>query len=266
IFGTFAGGGTVAFSQNPLDFVHGEHGLSGLDIPQNWTIGFSEAVPAYRDQRGTIGHILGGWGIAGSYIISSGQPYSPTQFLLNGLYYDARFNNAFTSGAESLRPFVSNASAPASQVGIFAADACGDYVLGCTLAPNALLSLNAINASGIEKTVDSGSVRFIVNAPFANSQFGTPFGNAARNSLRDYHTNTANFTLFKQVALTERVRLMFDISFINVFNHPSFGSLGGVGIDPFVDDAGLASETVGFATPTLFSGSSSDLGQRQIHF
>ncbi len=162
---------------------------------------------------------------------------------------------------------MSNATAPANQVGIFAADACGDYGLGCTLAPTTLLSLNAINASGTESSVDQGAVRFIVNAPFADSQFGTPFGNAARNSLRNYHTNTANFTLFKETALTERVRLMFDVSFINVFNHPSFGSLiSQGGIDPFVDDAGLTGESTGFATPTLFSGSSSELGQRQIHF
>lgn len=38
IFGSFAGGGTLAFAQDPFNYVGGEHGLSGLDIPQNWTL------------------------------------------------------------------------------------------------------------------------------------------------------------------------------------------------------------------------------------
>ncbi len=264
IFGTFAGGNSLAFSQNPLDFVHGEHGLSGLDIPQNWTVGFYEEIPAFRSQRGVKGKTLGGWGISGSYIISSGQTYSPVQYVLNGVYPDAAFLGAFTGGAEALRPFLSNPTAHANQVGIFAADACGDFGVGCGLAANALLSLNAINATGSETPVTNSAVRFIVNAPQANSTFGTPWGTAGRNTLRDYHTNLANFALYKNVKITERTRIQWHMSMENAFNHPNFSS-----IDPFVDDAGFALETTGFADPRLFTGANPlnpGLGQRRIRF
>ncbi len=270
IFGTFAGGGSIAFSQNPLDFVRGEHSRSGLDIPQNWTLSFYEEIPAFRAQHGIVGHVLGGWGVSGSYIISAGQPYTPQQFALNSTYFDSAFNGGFNGGAETARPFLGLPSAPASTVGIFAGDACSGFGVGCELAPGALLSFNAVNTTGAEQTVTSSAVRFIVNAPTANSIFGTPFGNAGRNILRDYHTNVANFSLFKNIKFSERTRLQWHMTMLNVFNHPNFSS-----IDPFLDDAGLALEGTGFADPRLFSGSTlvnfsqgaiPGAGQRAIKF
>jgi len=50
----------------------------------------------------------------------------------------------------------------------------------------------------------------------------------------------------------------------NVFNHPNFYS-----IDPFVDDAGFATEGNGFADPRLWSGANPvtlSQGQRRIRF
>jgi|SRR5579863_461971 len=264
IFGTFAGGGSTAFAQNPFDFVHGEHALSGLDIPQNLTLSFYEAIPAFRDQHGLKGKVLGGWGLAGSYIISSGQAYTPTQFFINGTVSDFGFLNAFNSGAENLRPFMSNPNAPASNVGILAADACGYAGIGCELSPNALLSFNAINSSGSETQVAANAVRFVVNGPQADLVHNTPYGNAGRNTLRDYQTNIANFALYKTVTATERVKVQFHMEMENVFNHPNFYS-----IDPFVDDAGFATEGTGFAIPSLFSGANPftlSQGQRHIRF
>jgi Carboxypeptidase regulatory-like domain len=269
IFATFAGGGSIAFSQNPLNYTTGEYSNSGLDFPNNWTLGAVWNIPAYRDQRGVLGKILGGWGMSAAYLIGSGQPYSATQIFLNQTYYDAPFMGGFNSGVEGLRPFAGSPSAPASAVGIYAADACSNlgFSAACSMANNTLLSLNAINASGTATTVNTTQVRFITNAPFADSLYGTPYGNVGRNTLRDYHTNTANFQFFRNVKVTERLNVNAYVSFINLFNHPNFYS-----IDPFVDDAGITSlEGTGFALPSQFSGSGtngtpSTIGQRQIHF
>jgi outer membrane receptor protein involved in Fe transport len=268
IFGTGGAGNTLAFSQNPLDYTTGEHGLSGLDRPHTWTLSLQEEIPAFRDQRGVAGKILGGWFIGGSYILASGEPYTPIQYGLNyftgGIqYFDVTFNNAFVGTFETARPFVGNPAAPAGSVGIFAGDACG-YFGGdaeCGMAADTLLSMNTINLDGTATTVTPESVRFIVNAPTANGVYGTPFGTAARNSLRDYHSNVANFAIYKRTKLSERFTLQFHMTMINPFNHPNFYS-----IDPFIDDAGLASEGTGFADPTLWNGTTSSLGQRQINF
>ncbi|MDE3135697.1 MAG: hypothetical protein KGL59_03935 [Acidobacteriota bacterium] len=260
IFGTFGGGNTLAFSQNPFNNANGEYGLSGLDIPQTFNLSFVESLPFYRSQHGVIGHILGGWGVSSTYILSSGQTYTPQQFALafstGTNTQDTVFDNAFAGTFETFRPFLSNPNANPMNVGVFAGDACGLFGAGCALTPTTLLNFNAVNTTGTVNTVDKSQVRFIVNGATAQSVFGTPYGNAARNSLRDAKTNSANITIFKNFKFWEKATLEWHMSLINAFNHPNFSS-----VDPFVDDAGLQAETTGFADPSLFSG-----GNRSILF
>ncbi|HMD99229.1 MAG TPA: TonB-dependent receptor [Terriglobia bacterium] len=278
IFGNFAAGQTLAFSQNPFDFQHAEHGLSALDTPQAWTLSFVEQLPGFKRQHSLVGHLLGGWALSGSYILTAGQPYTPTQqYLAFSMYgppypFDTSFNSAFNSAVsyENLRPFLSNPKAPASQVGILAADACSYAGVGCELAPNAMLSWNALNtfnngftSTGAETPVDASQVRFVVNGPQSASVHATPYGDVGRNTLRDSITNTGNFSIYKYTNVTERIKVRFDATFLNVFNHPSFTT-----IDPFLDDAGVTQEAYGFAIPSLQSGGdlSGTGGQRQIKF
>ena len=262
IFETFAAGSTIPYSQNPLNYLGAEHSLSGLDIPQNWTLSFVEQIPAFRNnQHGLLGHLLGGWSVAGTYIISSGQPYTPIQFEINTFsggneYFDVPFDTAFIGTYETARPFAGSSSAPVNTVGIYAGDLCGELNAACSMNPNQLLSFNAFNAGGTIQNATPSQVRFIANGQTADSIYGTPFGNVARNSARDYQTNTANFSVMKDTQVTERVRAQFRMDMVNVFNHPNFLS-----VDPFTDDAGLTSFGTGFGTPSLFDG-----GNRTITF
>jgi hypothetical protein len=267
IYETFAGGSTIPFSQNPLNYLGSEHSLSGLDIPQNWTLMFVEQIPAFRNnQRGLLGHLLGGWSVAGTYNISSGQPYTPVQFEINTLsgpnqYFDVPFDSAFIGTEETARPFAGSPSAPANAVGIYAGDECAlssaiSSPIGCGIPANQLISFNAANATGSVTNVTPSQVRYIANGQTADSIYGTPYGNVARNSGRDYQTNTANFAVMKDTQITERVKAQFRMDMVNVFNHPNFLS-----VDPFIDDAGLTAFETGFGTPSLFDG-----GNRTITF
>ncbi len=260
IFSTFAGGNSLAFSQNPLNFTSAEHGISGLDIPNNWTVSFVEEIPLFRGQHGVVGHILGGWSVSGTYYIASGQPYTPTQFFTNafsgGVANDTTFDLAFIGTYETSRPFWGNPSAPATSVGIFAGDACALYGAGCTLASSTLLDFGAFDSSGAVNPVTKNQVRYILNGGTADSIFGTPFGNVPRNAARDAWINSGNFTVFKDIKFSERAHLQWHMSMLNVFNHPNFSS-----IDPFLEDAGLQLEGTGFGDPRLTSG-----GSRQIWF
>jgi len=250
IFSTFGGGGTQAFAQSQLNFKGAEHGLSGIDFRHAWTISAYEEFPLYRSQQGLLGHILGGWGVSGTYFLTSGQPYTPIQFALNGAsYYDNAFVAAFYGTIDqALRPFLGNPSAPVTSVGIFAGDVCGTSC-GGTITPTTLLSLNDLNTTGNLTVVTNKDVRFIANTPTANAQFNTPFGNVARNSVRDARTNIGNFSLFKTVNVKENFKVVWHMTMLNVFNHPNFSS-----IDPFLDDAGLHTEGNGFADPTVTTG------------
>jgi Carboxypeptidase regulatory-like domain len=273
IFGTFAGGGTYAFSQNPLDFKKAEHGLSGLDFRHTWTFSFYEDLPMFHSQHGIVGHLLGGWAVAGSYIVQSGQNFTPAQLVISQFTspfnsVDFSFLGSFNSGVETARPFLSNPSAPVNAIGMFAADAC-NFFGACTTAetsPDTLLSFNALNTTGDETTVDSNAVHFIANGGEANAIFGTPFGNAGRNTLRSAKVNTGNFQLSKVTRLGERTSVTVHMSMVNVFNHPNFGYTGPgcitcVTTDPFIEDAGGTTQNTGFADPTVLDG-----GHRSIRF
>ncbi len=262
IFSTFGGGNTNAFAQNPLNPT-GEYSLSGLNIPHVWTILFTEDLPFFREQHGVVGHMLGGWSISANYIVASGQGYTPSQifsaeFTANN-YFDAGFYNNFNGGAEVARPFVGSLSAPATSVGMYAGDACALYSLTgtdalCTGNPNQLISLTAVGKSQCEVNsnipcpfvaVTNNQVRFIVNSGMSEAVFGTPFGNASRNIVSDAITNVANFSVLKRIKFSERTSFEFRATALNVFNHPNFSS-----VDPFVEDAGLASSFTGFGDVT----------------
>jgi hypothetical protein len=260
IFNTFGGGNSETLAQDPFNVTTAEYGLSGLDFPQQFTVQGYWNVPLYRSQRGFIGHALGGWSVGASYELVSGQPYTPIQEFLNfdtgGVSSDAAFNAAFNNGArDTARPFLGSSSAPLTQVGIFAGDACaleglaGNCGLGQGLAANSLISFNQFNASnGATITpVQNSQVRYIVNGAEADSVFGTPFGNAARNSLRDDHTNLANITVFRTFKFSERVNVQARLDMLNAFNHSNFSS-----IDPAIDHAGFAFPEEGFGQPDLF--------------
>jgi hypothetical protein len=260
IFSTFGGGNTTFTSQNPANIkAPGEYSHSGLDYPHQASFIVTEQLPFMKEQHGAVGHILGGWALSGNYVIASGQNYTPAQIFaasaLNANYYDSGFFGNFNSGVEAVRPFLGNLNAPATAVGIMAGDACNLFNAGATtgacnpaLSPTALLSATAMGPNCISALVDCAvvpvtkdQVRFIINSNTSQGVFGTPFGNSPRNPVRDEITNIANFSIIKNIKLGEKANFEFHTTFLNVFNHPNFGS-----VDPFVEDAGLTGAFNGF--------------------
>ena len=153
-----------------------------------------EDIPLMRAQHGVLGHILGGWAFSGTYILQSGQPYTPSQEVVNAFsspVEDVAFNEALNNGVpDVVRPFVGSSSAPPDQVGIYAADACAsspvfsNWAAACNVAPGTLISVNSLNANGTATAVSKNQVRLIANGGQADAVFGTPYG-AGRNILRD---------------------------------------------------------------------------------
>jgi Carboxypeptidase regulatory-like domain len=276
IFNTFSGGNSETLAQNPLNTQGAEYGISGLSYPSTWNLTFVEDLPFLRSQHGLAGKLLGGWQLAGTYILQSGQAYTPTQEFLSaaswgaspGAPEDGNFNLSFNNEVpDVVRPFLSNRSAPANQVGIYAVDACNVYGAGCGSAANTLLSLNQINATGAAVPVTNSQVHFIANTAESDSIYGTPFGTAGRNILRDFHTNLGNFTVYKNFKFSERATVQWKMSMNNVFNHQNFGNTI-PGINPFIENAGNPGYEVGFANPQLMPNAtlSCPAGVRCIFF
>lgn len=262
IYSTGSAGNTSAYAQNPFDVTKGEHALSGLHFPHRFTLTFSEALPFFKEKKGFLGKIAGGWGLSGTYTLASGQAYTPIQYCLaysscgGGVAIDPTFTSAYAGFYDNARPFWGNANASETAVGMYAGDACNYFGTGCGNSPTQLLSLNALNATGDVKSVSKNDVRYIVNAQYSQTAFGTPFGNVPRNAGRDFWTNSANAMIFKNTRINERLTAEFKVDFNNVFNHPNFSS-----VDSWIDDAGFHDEGNGFGDPRLTSG-----GTRTIIF
>ena len=269
IFSTQTAGNSSAFAQNPLNITNGEYGISGLDFPRRWTVSLTEEVPFFKEQHGVVGHLLGGWTVAASYALGSGQGYTPSQVveatLTGGDFYDNLFNGTF-NGFETARPFLGNPSAPVNQVGIF----CGDAVKvgslfvntpNCAVVGNnQLVSVNALNTNGGGTVaVTKDQVRFIENTGIAQQLFGTPFGNVGRNSVRDAITNVSNLSVYKKFKLGEHTAFEFHATAVNWLNHYNFSS-----VDPFLSDAGLIANGTGFGDPTTTSTLQNAFGYRKI--
>lgn len=211
------------------------------------------------------GHVLDpGQGLDGTMDIAitggTGTPYNPLDPSLNvetgGDVYDTAFDEGpFNNFAilDTARPFIGNYSAPVSQVGIYAGDACALAPVGgtngaCGLAPSTLINFSQFNSSGQATItpVQTSQVHYIANGLTADGIFGTPFGNAARNNARDFHTNITNLTIMRTFKFSERVNLQARLDMLNAFNHPNYSS-----VDPVVDDAGQNGPAFGFGIPQL---------------
>jgi hypothetical protein len=208
-----------ANSQNPFDRGNGERSLSNLHRPHAFSGSFIYDVPFFKEQRGALGHLLGGWQINGVQIATSGNPYTPFENS-NGLF--GLGNTYLTSGD---RAFIGNAKAPATSVAISATDAwilfadAPDPGLNSTV----FYSVNIHNQGGGWKPVSTNDVRYIINAPGAAKIFGTPFGTMPRNFAKGPGINQLNLSVFKTTKIGERVKVQFQVSAFNVLNHPNPG-------------------------------------------
>jgi len=204
--------------QNPFCSGSCEKSLSNLNRPHAFSASFIYDLPFFREQRGLVGHVLGGWQLNGVQVITSGNPYTPTD-ATNGAY--GLGNTYLTAGQ---RAFIGNPNAPATQVGISAIDAMFVYGAPQVLPTSTVFySMNIANQGGGWVPVAPSAVRLIINGPGAAKIFGTPFGDSPRNYLHGPAINQLNMGLFKNTKIGERVKLQLRAEAFNFLNHPNPG-------------------------------------------
>jgi outer membrane receptor protein involved in Fe transport len=235
-----------SFAQNPFCITKCERSLSYLDHRHALSMNFIYDVPFHKEQRGLIGHLLGGWQLNGVYVLTSGQRYTPGQ-VTNAIF---GAGNAYITAGD--RPFIGNPNADQRLVGINQVDAYNLGLIDHVTNVTGFLSLNQLNSTGNVVSVTPNDVRFIVNGPGAAQVFGTPFGNASRNSLTGPKLNQLNMGLFKNIKVREHLTVQLRGEAYNVLNHPNPGfgvnaagycpgcssGFGGSTASFFVEDAG----------------------------
>lgn len=234
-------------AQNPYCINRCERSLSAVDRPHAFSANFIWDVPYFREQRGVVGHLLGGWQFNGTYFLTSGATFTPGQ---NSTFNSATGNSYLTAGD---RPFLTNPGADRRLVGINAFDA---FLLGkisatqlASFGQTSFLSLTQLNATGAAVAVTPGDVKYVLNGPGAAQVFGSPFGSSGRNVERGPIFNQLNMGVFKNIKVYERLTVQLRGEAFNILNHPTpgVGNVVGGGYLPaiLVTDAGVSSAAFG---------------------
>src|SRR6185436_6310909 len=173
-------------------------------------------LPFYRDQRGFVGHLLGGFQLSSVTTFETGVPLT----VVNG-------QDADSIGGNLDRPDFN----PNGQPGVRAVPAIATAAVNpCGVAVGATFYTNPDAA---------GACINPANAQYIGLLAGTGRrGNLGRNTLRSPGTNNWNMNLLKRVNITENTHLEFRTEFYNIFNHPQYGQSS---VSPFnVTPSGIA--------------------------
>jgi hypothetical protein len=169
-----------------------EYGPSNFNIPHRVTWVFSYELP---NRGGSMQRIKNGWAFDSTVSLQSGQPFT--------LNYNAE--DDYSGGGEGydrpdvVGPIVYHKRNPADYIDL------RSFAMPCDITPAALLA-------------PSGSAS-------SDCVPGTRhYGNLGRNSLVGPTYKQWDFALYKDTAITERVKMQLRAEFFNILNHPNFSS------------------------------------------
>lgn len=188
VAGGFQGGGDQ-FIERPR---RAEYGLSNFDVRHNLTVSHLVEVPVGRGRRfltnanGITNALLGGYELAGVFVLRSGEPLSVTRGI--------DFND--DGDAATDRP---------------------------ALIGGNLRDLYA-RGSEVERTqflVDQAQALTILNTP---ANVTDPFAQVPRNAFRAPYVTFYDLSLIKRFQLGETARLGFEVNAFNIFNRVNFAA------------------------------------------
>jgi hypothetical protein len=165
--------------------------------------------PFYKEQKGIIGRLLGGFQIAGVTIFESGLPFS----IQNG------FDSDGIAGAN--RPDYN----PNGQRGVRAVPVtdANNFIL-YYINPEIVTARNAAGAPTDYARIDPSTAQFIVNPTYVPGLPGSVVrqGTLGRNTERTPFVYNTNLTLMKRTRFGERIALEARAELFNAFNQPQF--------------------------------------------
>lgn len=189
-----------------------DRAVSSFDRTHRASFTYVIDSPFFKEQRGFVGKLLGGYQITGVTTFESGAPFT----VLNG------FDSDGIGGSN--RPDFN----PNGQRGVRAVprvDATGRIT--SYFNPDVVTGFTSTGAQ-IFADIDPSTAQFIVNPTFVPTQANSVqrTGNLGRNTERSPGLNNTNLNLIKRTRVSENVLIETRGEFFNAFNHPQFPSTG----------------------------------------
>jgi hypothetical protein len=255
---TTSGGYSQPFYYESNNYPGLEYGPGAFDHQKNFKVIFTYEIPFLKDQKGFLGHALGGWQLSGFYQGYSGHPIEVynSRGRYRGNMRDPNGNLENIGGDYNLdgvandRPNFIGSSAGAVYSGYSPAD--GIFVdnnpIGCGF-PGMQSSADTVAACNSAYGVSTPNKLF-VNPP----GYGVRFGTLGRNLFRGPWFNGLDGALMKNFKITEAVKAQFRFEALNLLNHPNFDGI----------DTNLNSGTFGKAQLLIYNGGTGGAISRRL--
>jgi hypothetical protein len=175
-------------------------GLSDFDRTQRLVVSYRYDLPFFKGETGAKGMLLSNWAVSGITIAQSGEPFS----VLDSGAGTAFLGAGFTPG--TLTGSLAGGSTIASG---YSTGSIGSRVANGYLNPAAFTPAAQLYPA-----------QCLLNSNFCT----TGFGNLGRNVFRGPGQQNWDFSLIKNIKITERQNLRFTTDFFNMWNHPNFGN------------------------------------------
>jgi hypothetical protein len=194
--------GNPAFNTafNDESTLNDSRGLSDFDRPQRFVVSYVYDLPLFRHSTGIAHAISSGWQVSGITTLQSGLPFT---------IFDTAGGSAFIGTGSTSTLTGSLASGATIASGYTKGDIhnrLNGYVNINNFAKAALLYPTLCD-------------------PVNNPNFcGTDFGNLGRNIYRGPFQQNWDFSLIKNIRITERQRIRFTSDFFNIWNHANFAN------------------------------------------
>src|SRR2546421_4230751 len=175
-------------------------GLSDFDRTHRFAVSYRYDLPFYQGASGAKERLLGGWSLSGITIFQSGAPFSVTDSVAGTAYLGPGLASA-TLGAQL-----------ASGGSIGRGTTTGDIHSRL----NGYLQLTNFTTAPVADPAGC-----LADPAFACT---TAFGNLGRNIYRGPFQQNWDFSLIKNIKITERQSLRFTTDFFNIWNHVNFAN------------------------------------------
>jgi hypothetical protein len=192
--------------------INGDYGRAADDRKQVLTVDGVYELPWMKDQRGVIGHVIGGWEASGILAMNSGLPLTITEssaYTINYTYQGAAYTGAYNNQTN----------------GNFVTDAAGIGVLGNTnagLRPSQIGNPNNGNGTKIHNRY-----QWFYEGAFATpiaSNTGGQVGNEKRGVVSAPGFTRVDLGLFRNIKIHGEMNLQIRGEAFNLFNHTNLGA------------------------------------------
>jgi Carboxypeptidase regulatory-like domain/TonB dependent receptor len=171
-------------AQNPFD-VNAERGRSLFDARHRFVLSYQWSLPWWRQPKGWYQEVLGNWQVNGIVTAMTGTPFT----VFDGNDFSVQGSAPEISGFFSNRPNVVAGQNPND----------GPKTTSEWLNPNAFQRITQNPNSPVQQ-----------------------FGSAGRNIAQGPGFTDWDFSLFKNIRVTESKEFQFRAEFFNILNHPNF--------------------------------------------